>query len=246
MFGEWFCQNWYANCFTIATVVASGLISWVISAIYYRIGNRNNLKSSVIFPVVELLKEPYSEINYKALCKISDEYSMRYMNKREQKAFNDLQSAYRDIRSYHENSVNAGILYEYFEYELAKNNIKWKSIPVYINDELVDYEPPEGWFSLPDDIEKIFNRYELEFEVDECENALKNLYIAYCKNYFSIQEISFFEEKKITKIIEESEITKEWNQRFQNLNNKKKEFLILKVARSTLRSDPCAQQRALH
>ena len=145
MFGEWFCQNWYANCFTIATVVASGLISWVISAIYYRIGNRNNLKSS-----------------------------------------------------------------------------------------------------LPDDIEKIFNRYELEFEVDECENALKNLYIAYCKNYFSIQEISFFEEKKITKIIEESEITKEWNQRFQNLNNKKKEFLILKVARSTLRSDPCAQQRALH
>lgn len=62
----------------------------------------------------------------------------------------------------------------------------------------------------------------------------------------SEQEISFFEEKKITKIIEESEITKEWNQRFQNLNNKKKEFLILKVARSTLRSDPCAQQRALH
>ena len=43
-FQEWFCQNWYANWFTIGTVIASGLISWIISAIYYGMGNRNNLK----------------------------------------------------------------------------------------------------------------------------------------------------------------------------------------------------------
>ena len=42
-FIEWFLSNWYANCFTIITVVLSGLISLIISAVYYRKGNRNNL-----------------------------------------------------------------------------------------------------------------------------------------------------------------------------------------------------------
>ena len=42
-FIEWFLSNWYANYFTIITVVLSGLISLIISAVYYRKGNRNNL-----------------------------------------------------------------------------------------------------------------------------------------------------------------------------------------------------------
>lgn len=236
-FQEWFCQNWYANWFTIGTVIASGLISWIISAIYYGMGNRNNLKISVVFPVVGLLKESYSRTNYNTLCKISNEYSMRYMNKKERKVFNDLQSAYKTVCSYHENSVNAGILFDYFEDELKKNNINWKPIPIYINDEVVDYEPPEGWFVLPDDIEKILNRYELEFEAEECENAIINLYKAYCKHYFSIQKIALFKEKKLKKVIEESETTIEWNQRFQNLNNAKDCFLSLKIAKSITYED---------
>lgn len=30
-----FCDNWYANCFTLITVVLSGIISLAISALYY-------------------------------------------------------------------------------------------------------------------------------------------------------------------------------------------------------------------
>lgn len=51
-FIEWFLSNWYANCFTIITVVLSGLISLIISAVYYRKGNRNNLRMAVIHPII--------------------------------------------------------------------------------------------------------------------------------------------------------------------------------------------------
>ena len=71
----------------------------------------------------------------------------------------------------------------------------------------------------------------LEFEAEECENAIINLYKAYCKHYFSIQKTAFFKEKKLKKVIEESETTIEWNQRFQNLNNAKDCFLSLKIAK---------------
>ena len=53
----------------------------------------------------------------------------------------------------------------------------------------------------------------------------------------SYQNISFFKEKKLKKVIAESETTKEWNQRFQNLNNAKDCFLSLKIAKSITYED---------
>ena len=69
-FIEWFLSNWYANCFTIITVVLSGLISLIISAVYYRKGNRNNLKMAVIHPIIRLLQDAYSRKNYDKLNEI--------------------------------------------------------------------------------------------------------------------------------------------------------------------------------
>jgi len=73
-FIKWFCDNWYANCFTLITVVLSGIISLAISALYYRKGNRNNLRMAVIHPIIRLLEEAYTRQNYKLLCEISKEY----------------------------------------------------------------------------------------------------------------------------------------------------------------------------
>ena len=44
-------NNINANIFTLITVILSGLISWIISAIFYNKGNRENLKLSVIYPI---------------------------------------------------------------------------------------------------------------------------------------------------------------------------------------------------
>lgn len=84
-FKEWFDTNWYSNCFTMITVVLSGIVSLIISAVYYHKGNRNNLKMSVIYPIVRLLKDGYTRQNYNSLCEISKEYSTRYMSKNEAK-----------------------------------------------------------------------------------------------------------------------------------------------------------------
>ena len=59
------CLN--ANTFTLLTVVLSGIISWIISAIYFYIGNRNDLKSSLLHPMKKQLAEPYSRDKYRIL-----------------------------------------------------------------------------------------------------------------------------------------------------------------------------------
>ena len=62
-FIKWFLENWNANIFTLFTVLLSGIISLIISAAYYRKGNRNNLKMSVIHPIISILNDSYSTIN---------------------------------------------------------------------------------------------------------------------------------------------------------------------------------------
>lgn len=57
---EWFNTNLFSNCFTLITVALSGIISLIISAAYYHKGNRNNLKMSVIHPIIRILKDTYS------------------------------------------------------------------------------------------------------------------------------------------------------------------------------------------
>lgn len=110
-FEEWFNLNWYSNCFTVITVVLSGVISLVISAVYYHKGNRNNLKMSVVHPIVRLLKDKYTWENYNLLCKISEEYSTRYMNKNERQKLMSLLSAYKEVSLYNENRVKADMLF---------------------------------------------------------------------------------------------------------------------------------------
>lgn len=60
-FIDWFVSNWYSNFFTLITVVLSGIISLIISALYYQKGNRNNLKMAVIHPIIRLLANGYQE-----------------------------------------------------------------------------------------------------------------------------------------------------------------------------------------
>jgi len=54
---EWFDTNIFTNIFTVISIILSGLISWVVSAIYFYRGNRNNLKMSVIHPIISLIND---------------------------------------------------------------------------------------------------------------------------------------------------------------------------------------------
>ena len=109
-FIKWFLENWNANIFTLFTVLLSGIISLIISAAYYRKGNRNNLKMSVIHPIISILNDSYSRNNYKKMEKISKEYSVRYFKRKELKKLNTLLETYKEISAYNDIQINADMV----------------------------------------------------------------------------------------------------------------------------------------
>lgn len=233
-FMKWFMENLYSNCFTIVTVIISGLISWIISAIYYHIGNRTNLKVSVILPIIELLQGNYTRENYTSLCKLSREYSVKYLRKKENEALTELKSAYKNVYSYQESSVNASILFSYFEDKLEANGVELKPIPIIVDDEIVEYEPPSGWFELLDDLERHLNKYDPNYQSEECQKAVATLFTKYSKQYYSSKDIEYFDDLCLKKILAQSELHAEWNQRFKAMKNAKERFLNLNIVKDIL------------
>jgi len=230
-FMKWFMENIYSNCFTIVTVIVSGLISWIISAVYYHIGNRTNLKVSIILPIIELLQSNYTKENYTSLCKLSCEYSVKYLQKKENKALTELKSAYKNVYSYEESSVNASILFSYFEDKLKENGVELKPIPIIVNDEVVEYEPPNGWFELIDDLEKHLNMYDPNYQPEECQEAVATLFTKYNKQYYSSKDIVFFDDLCLEKVLAQSELHVEWDQKFRAMKNAKEKFFNLNIVK---------------
>lgn len=77
--------GWLFTCehiFTLATVLLSGLISWWISAAYFKKGNRNALRLNVLFPMRRIISEQRSWKNYKILEDTSKAHDAKYLTKR--------------------------------------------------------------------------------------------------------------------------------------------------------------------
>ncbi len=230
-FIKWFCDNWYANCFTIITVVLSGIISLAISAVYYRKGNRNNLKMAVIHPIIRLLEEAYTRQNYNILCDISKEYSVRYMSKNEAKKLTLLLSAYKEVSSYNDIYVSANILFSYFEYTLKKNNIEVKPVPFEHEGEIIYYDYPPDLHYLSNDLERLLNKIEPELQPGEFKEAVIELYEHYCKEYYTSEKIEYFEDYTIKEVMSKSKIRQKWNEKFDDAQKAKEQFLSLKIVR---------------
>lgn len=230
-FITWFAEdeNKYANVFTIITVVASAVLSLIISAFYFHKGNRENAKISIIYPITKLLNEGYSKANYDKLCEISQSYSVKYLKKDERKKLKILLDAYEPITKYDEYGAYSGSLTEYFLDELEKNGINTRIQP-YEHGGEVDYIcPQEILLEMSNVLEDILKKYDLEIDMCECKDKIISTYEYYCSNYFHDTSVKFFKNCSVRKILDESEIQKEWNRKFENANNAKKEFLQLRI-----------------
>ena len=229
-FKEWFLLNWYANCFTIITVILSGLISLIISAIFYYKGNRNNLKMAVIHPIIRILQETYSRKNYDKLNEMAKDYSTRYLTKTEEQKLNFLLMTYKEVSTYNDISVNADILFSYFEYTLKKNQINPKPVPIEYEGEVVCGSYPPDLFYLSQDLEKILRRYDPNLEPDECKDAIISLYGQYCKEYYTSDKIKYFNDYTLGEVLKKSEIRAKWDKKFDVAKEAKEQFLKLKIA----------------
>ena len=201
-FIKWFLENWNANIFTLFTVLLSGIISLIISAAYYRKGNRNNLKMSVIHPIISILNDSYSRNNYKKIEEIAREYSVRYFKKKELKKLNSLLEAYKEISVYNDIQINANSLFSYFEYKLEKEGINTKPFPIEYEGEVVATQYPPDLFYLSEDLEDVLKQYDPDYEPDECEARLISTYESYCKKYYTSKKITYFDDYTLKQVFE--------------------------------------------
>ena len=219
--------------FTFVTVILSGLISWVISAVYYRKANRNALKQNVIIPIIRKLKESRSHNNYKELENLSKAFETRYLTKKEQHNLNNLIEEYKSVYNYNRSYIYAESLFSYFLKTLEENNVETKVVPEYFEDEVVYYTTPSDLYYLIDDIKRIVDdhppEYDYGVETEPIENKIKLVFKAYCKRLFVDKEIEYFKDATVYEIYKNSSNKVEWDKKLSNYYSIEKEFLEMKI-----------------
>lgn len=223
----WLNDNWL----TIVSIILSGLISLVISACYYGKGNRSTLQMTMILPIINLFKDQYSVKNYYVLSDLSKNYCVRYLTKKEKRLLSQLIFSYKVISRYSTINMNANILFSYFEYVLKKNDIEAKPCPFIHEGEILYYEYPPDLFYLNSDLEHVLNKYDPDFEPKECQEALLSLFIAYSKKEYGISHLQFFNDYDLKEVLAKSKIKKDWDSKFEEIDNIKNQFFDLKVVK---------------
>lgn len=224
-------QNANANTFALLTVVISGLISWIISAIYFRIGNRNNLITSVIQPMKRILNEPYSWKNYKSLEKLSQSYSAKYLWSWERSKTEKLLSAYKEVCTYDYDHVCASSLYAYFKYKLKQNGIEPAIVPIYIDDELVDVDVPPDLLYMEDDLARVINRYPPGYDSDNCTESVVAIFNAYCKENYTDKTIAFFDDCNLENVLKSSRVRADWDKKLNEMKAARTAFEEMSVTK---------------
>lgn len=221
--------NRNTNIFTLLTVVLSGLISWFISAKYFTKGNRENLRVSLLYPMKQIIEESYSWKNYQKLVCISKEYSARYLKKSEVEIVSKLLDSYKEVCRYDYDFVCADSLFSYFKKKLEENKIVLKYEPIYVDGELVDVDFPGDLLYMTDDLARIINIHPPQYETEACCEKVVIIFNSYCKMCYEHEPIVYFDDKSFQEVINESDVSKAWDEKFEKIENAKNDFLSMDV-----------------
>lgn len=234
-----FIEWWNINWLTIVSIIVSGMISLIISAIYYHLSNRINLKISVIFPSVILLQKDYSVEVYKELCKLASSFQTKYMTKKEKKYLIELLPLYKEIMN-HEKSVEyTDCIFLYFDEKLLQKNVNSRPIPIEYDDEIVDYDYPLDVRYFRNEIcEQIKDNYMYGngFGEINLQERIKEILNHCIKECYSCEKIDFFSDYSLYTVLEKSEIRKKWRTKYDNLENAKNQYLELNIVKNCRRT----------
>lgn len=225
--------NWLLNAehiFTLITVIVSALISWGISALFFHRGNRNALRSNVIYPIKRLLDNKYSGKKLTELSELSKKYENKYLSKKELKVLDQLISSYR--QAYQESSeyIYAESLFSYFCYKLRKNNIDPQPVP--INDDNGDpvaYDYPNDIYNLRHTLFEIMQRNPPEYDEKSSQQDVQDAFDFYCKLCYTEEPITYFDDFKISEVLEKSHVHSEWIKKQNEYESIKNKFLALRI-----------------
>lgn len=167
---------------------------------------------------------------------ISQSPLIRFFTKDEKIKFFKLIKEYRCIYFYNENSINATAIVSDIEYRLKKSGINPKNQIIELSDGNYEHIYPEEINDLCADIEKIFEKHYWEIETDDCSEQIFILVNRFTKNVYNKKIIDLYKDFNITSIIENAEITKKWNQKFDRYYAAKQEFEELKIVTNAKKS----------
>lgn len=231
------CQlilNWlYDNA---VAIIISALASLFISHIYYCKSNRNAVLITVILPIIKILdRDFYKKKNYIELSKISSTYAVKYLRKKEREALYKLLSDYKDASTYKKNLTDTDSIMAYFEQKLIENKMNPKQLPINDNDEnIVAFDYSQEYIDLRDYIYKIVSDYDFDIFPEEFENKIANIFCIYVERNYGSKKITFFKDLSIGQIIESSDVSKEWDKKFDSVEKSKNEFLSLPICKKVI------------
>lgn len=229
LIGNWLYDNAMA-------IFISSLASLIISRRYYDKGNRQEALTTVIYPIVGLLDKRYGKTVYEELFKIKKSHAIRYLHKKERNKLLILIDKYKDISKYSKDGANTDAIMSYYDYKLRKNGINPKPCPIRDDEgDIVadDYLP--NYHDLVNAIYDVVTSFEFMESPHACTDTIISIFNNYTKICYTDEQIIFFEDYTVEQVINLSEVTKKWKDRFEALEKSKKEFLELRISKEALK-----------
>lgn len=218
---------------TVLSIILSGIISWIVSAIYFYKGNRANLQSAIIIPLLTIIEEPVSRKNYAEIKEISKNPLTRFWGKDEKEKFFKVVHEYRLVYSYNKDLVNATAVVSDVEQRLKNMGISPRCIPIELEDGSYEYVHPEEINYLREDIEKVFEKYWRQDETKECTENILLLVKSFAKKFYTDNMVDLCKDYDLLTIIDNAEITEKWNKKFDRYKEAKQEFEGLKIVKKS-------------
>lgn len=214
-------------------IFISAVASLIISKRYYDKANRESVLMTVIFPIVKLLNQRYySRKDYEVLFEINSSYAVKYLRKKERNKLLELLSAYRDVYRYSKEDADVSCVMAYYNYKLRENGINPKPCTIKDDDgEVVADDYPPGYNYLQDYVYEIVSSYDFKVSPAECTIKIADAFKSYTKKYYTDENIIYFKDYSIEKVIELSEVSKKWNDKFKLADESKEEFLNLPICK---------------
>lgn len=223
--------NWlYQNAMAI---FISAVASLIISKRYYDKANRESVLMTVIFPNVKLLNQRYyTRKDYEALFEINSSYAVKYLRKKERNKLLELLSAYRDVCRYSKEGADTSCIMAYYNYKLRENGVNPKPCTIKDNDgEVVGDDYPPDYNYLQDYVYEIVSSYDFIESPAECTIKIADAFKRYTKKCYTEEKIVYFKDYSIEKVIELSEVSKKWNDKFKRADESKEQFLNLPICK---------------
>lgn len=232
-----FLSWWNTNATTVVSIILSGIISILISHIYFYITNKNGLCMNVVLPTMEILEHENAQSIFYRLKPFSKNYYLKYMRKKERKAWSSLFLAYGEIKGYQELNVTGSSISSYFEYKLRQNKVGQCQVPIH-DEEGNEIDSYESYLHIEQDeicyrqnLDNLLKKYDADFQEEECTVALIEFFNWCCDKVYSGIRIDYFKDYSLTEVIKRSKVTANWNEKFDLANKAQEQFMALSICK---------------